>query len=49
MKTQLENNKLTIFLEGRIDSNNAAQTESELLAALSGAQDADVALDAEHL
>ena len=49
MKTQLENNKLTMFLEGRIDSNNAAQTESELLAALTGAQGADVALDAEHL
>ena len=28
--------KLTIFLEGRIDTNNAAQTESELFAAVGG-------------
>ena len=27
MRINLENNSPTIFLEGRIDSNNAAQTE----------------------
>ena len=37
MKTKQENNRLTIYLEGRIDTNNAAQTERELLDAASTA------------
>ena len=31
MKAKTENGKMTIFLEGRIDTTNAAQTEKELL------------------
>ena len=27
MRTQLENNTLTVYLEGRVDSNNAASVE----------------------
>ena len=34
MKTTLTDNTLTLSLEGRIDSNNAAQVEQELLSAL---------------
>lgn len=50
MNTRLENNILTILLDGRIDSNNAAQTETELLTALSEApQGATVRLDADKL
>ena len=49
MKVKNENNNLTIYLEGRIDSNNAAQTERELLDALAGAPGAEVTLDAEKL
>ena len=30
MKTTLENNNLTLFLEGRIDSSNAPSVESEV-------------------
>ena len=30
MKTSIENNTLTIFLEGRIDTSNAAQTLSSM-------------------
>ena len=37
MNTSLENNHLTIFLEERIDSNNAAQIEAELLSAAADA------------
>ena len=49
LKTRNENNHLTIYLEGRIDTGNAAQTERELLDALAGAPGAEVTLDAEHL
>ena len=31
MKAKTENGKMTVFLEGRIDTTNAAQTEKELL------------------
>ena len=48
MRTKSEEGKLTIFLEGRIDSGNAALTESELFAALEGADAAPV-IDAEGL
>ena len=49
MKTNQDNGTLTIWLEGRIDSNNAAQTEAELLSAVASAPDAGVTLDAERL
>ena len=49
MRTTLKNGRLTIYLEGRIDSNNAAQTETELLDAYSGAAGAEMAMDAEGL
>ena len=49
MKTRLSNNKLTIFLEGRIDTNNAAAVEAELMSAVRSAQGAEIVLDAEGL
>ena len=49
MNTKLENNTLTLYLEGRIDSNNAAQVEQEALSAVAGAPGAALALDAEGL
>ncbi|MBR1751183.1 MAG: hypothetical protein IJ740_09960 [Ruminococcus sp.] len=36
MKTNISNNTLTIFLEGRIDTNNAALTEQEIFSAVEG-------------
>jgi hypothetical protein len=42
MNNYSENGILTICLEGRIDSNNAAQTEKELFEALASASDADI-------
>ena len=49
MQTRLENNTLTIYLEGRIDSSNAPATEQALLAAVSEAPGANIAIDAEKL
>ena len=49
MQTRLENNVLTICLEGRIDSSNAAATERAVMAAVSEAPGAAVAIDAEKL
>ena len=49
MKTTIRNNTLTVYLEGRIDTNNAAQTESEIFAAVDGADGADTVIDAEKL
>ena len=49
MKTELQNNILTIFLEGRIDSNNSSDTESQIMAALSRNPAAKVQVDAESL
>ena len=43
-----KNGTLTIALEGRIDTNNAAQTESEIFAAVGGKTD-DIIIDAEKL
>ena len=34
--------KMIIALEGRIDTNNAAQTESEIFAAVDGVSGADI-------
>ena len=49
MKTAIENNKLTLFTEGRIDSNNAAEVEREILAAVGANPGADIVIDAENL
>lgn len=48
MKTMLDNNTLTLFLEGRIDSNNAAATEAEIFAAVEDRIE-NIVLDAEKL
>ena len=48
MRTTTENNTLTIFLEGRIDTGNAAQTEKEIFDAVGGRTD-DIIIDAEKL
>ena len=45
----MTNNKKEIKLSGRIDSNNAAQTEQEILAQLSEGAPETVVLDAEDL
>ena len=44
-----KNGELIIALEGRIDTNNAAQTESGIFAAVGNADTADVVIDAEKL
>lgn len=49
MKTTLENNNLTICLEGRIDSTNAQTLEAELFAAANANPDAAIVIDAEKL
>ena len=49
MKIKTENNTLTVFLEGRIDTGNAAQTESDLFSAVDSANGADIVIDAEKL
>lgn len=49
MKTMLENNILTVFLEGRIDSNSAPAAEQEILSAVKEAPGAEIVLDAEEL
>ncbi len=49
MRTQLENNTLTLFLEGHIDSGNASLVEQEIFAAVEGMPDAELTVDAEGL
>ena len=49
MRTQLENNSLTLFLEGHIDSGNASLVEQEIFAAVEGMPDAELTVDAEGL
>ena len=49
MRKNLEGNKLTLFLEGRIDTNNAPDVEKEMLEAVAGAPGAEPVLDAEGL
>ena len=49
MKSNTDNNKLTIFLEGRIDANNALQTENDVFAVTSQHPGAEVVFDAEKL
>ena len=51
MRTATENNTLTVFLEGRIDTNNAAQTEKEISDAVNGRGEdvQNIVIDAEAL
>lgn len=51
MKAKTENGKMTVFLEGRIDTTNAAQTEKELLSDVESrtADTASLVLDASEL
>ena len=49
MRTTLEGNRLTLFLEGRIDSNNAVSLEGEIMSALKASPGAAIAIDAEKL
>ncbi len=48
MKTTIENNTITLFLEGRIDTNNAPQTEQEIFSAVEGRAE-DIVIDASGL
>ena len=48
MKTTEDNNKLTVYLENRIDTNNAAQIEKEIFDAVGG-RTGDIIIDAENL
>ncbi len=48
MKTTIENGTLTILLNGRIDTTNAADTEREILAAIEGKTE-DIVVDAGEL
>ena len=45
MKTTLESNNLTIYLQGRIDSNNAITMEQEIISAVRNASGANIVLD----
>ena len=49
MKTAVENNVLTLFPEGRIDSANATATERDVMAAVEENPGADIVIDAESL
>ena len=51
MKVTIEDNVMTIFLKGRIDTNNALQTENELFSAVESAPEAvdQFILDASEL
>ncbi|MEE5994238.1 MAG: phosphotransferase [Oscillospiraceae bacterium] len=48
MRTLNENNTLTLFLEGRINTNNATQTEQEIFSAVEGKTE-DIVIDASSL
>ena len=49
MKTSWDNEKITIKLEGRIDSGNAAEVENEITEAMKEKEPSSVVLDAEDL
>lgn len=49
MKTSLDNNTLTIFLEGRIDTNNAPRVDAEITEAIDGASPENIVIDAANL
>ena len=50
MRTEFQNDTLTIFLEGRIDSNNAESTDSQITEAISqNPEGCNIQIDAERL
>lgn len=49
MNTTLSDNKLTIYLEGRIDSNNAPAIEQDIMAVVKESLGMDIILDADKL
>ena len=49
MRSELDNGKLTVWLEGRIDTGNASEIEKELMDAREGAPEAEVCLDIDKL
>lgn len=49
MKTSVENNTLTIFLDGRIDTNNAVQTEKDIFDAIGNSGTEEIIFDAQKL
>ncbi len=49
MNSKFENGQLTIFLEGRVDSSNAAAIEADLQSVITGNPAASLVLDAEKL
>jgi len=49
MRTELKSNDLTLYLEGRIDSNHAAETEAAMLEAIRKYPGAGIVLDAKNL
>lgn len=49
MKNELSGNTLTVYLEGRIDSANSSQIDSEISYILSGNEFENLILDAENL
>ncbi|MBQ7151663.1 MAG: STAS domain-containing protein, partial [Synergistaceae bacterium] len=50
MKTELKDNTLTIFLEGRVDSNNASELEKKLFDVLTqNASAAKIQIDVDRL
>ena len=46
MRKKLEDNKLTLFLEGRVDTNNARDFENGVFEAIGEAPGAELILDA---
>ena len=49
MKTTLENNNLTIYLDGRVDTNNASAVETELFDIVKANPGTEIVIDAEKL
>ncbi len=49
IETKTAGNEMTVYLSGRLDSSNAAETEAELLSALSTVQNVLITVDAEKL
>ena len=49
MNISWEDNKMTVRLEGRIDSGNSSEAEKQIMEAISGHDNASIVLDAEKL
>ncbi|MBR6337887.1 MAG: STAS domain-containing protein [Ruminococcus sp.] len=49
MRTSLDNNTLTLFLEGRIDTNNAPRVDAEITEAIDGVSPENIVIDAANL